>query len=315
MSQFTPSTTTIEPALPPDYLAGAVLEGLSRPLGGRRAWGLARSVILGLISFGFVPVIVWSRKLRQTATAEQQQYVHFAQWMRANSNNPEVAVLQRDAQRIGAWSLFRLFSLAFALISLVAMVNLLRFQTNWGDALMRGTYHFPRFDSVRYRSTLLAQLFNVWNVGLFVAYVSHWIALQSYAGRVRRFYRRFNRIAAAEGIDIVAPPYFDTGIRIPWLIAGIAMAAGGHAFWAIPMALAGALQRRYVLASSTRVRAALAHRLRAMMMRRRPEMQVAMPVWLRNLCPNSVCRKALRDGTNYCPRCGARAPKALNRVA
>jgi hypothetical protein len=85
------------------------------------------------------------------------------------------------------------------------------------------------------------------------------------------------------------------------------MAAMG-ALWGIPMMLAGAAQRRAVRRVSTRNRAALAHRLRAMMLARRSAAAaVPLPVYLRRLCPNPLCRAPMVETAAFCTRCGRRA--------
>src|SRR5258706_10133425 len=97
LSQFHPTNLSVEPPPPPDYLAGAVLQGLSRPIGGRLSWGVLKSLFLGAVSFGLLPILAWTPGFRAFVIAEQQQLLHLAQWVRQNSAHPLARQLESDA--------------------------------------------------------------------------------------------------------------------------------------------------------------------------------------------------------------------------
>jgi hypothetical protein len=46
-----------------------VLQGLARPIGYRLTWGVLKSLVLGGVSFGLLPLIAWTRNFRAFATA------------------------------------------------------------------------------------------------------------------------------------------------------------------------------------------------------------------------------------------------------
>jgi ribosomal protein L40E len=90
--------------------------------------------------------------------------------------------------------------------------------------------------------------------------------------------------------------------------------------------LAGGAQRRYINWTSRDTRADLAHRVRALMIRRGASAVVVhgaapadapvapVPVYLRQRCVHAMCRAELPKDANYCRRCGTRQKAQVNRV-
>src|SRR5258706_15006417 len=60
LSQFHPTNLSVEPPPPPDYLAGAVLQGLSRPIGGQLSWGVLKTLLLGARYIDLPPILAWA---------------------------------------------------------------------------------------------------------------------------------------------------------------------------------------------------------------------------------------------------------------
>jgi hypothetical protein len=59
----------------------------------------------------------------------------------------------------------------------------------------------------------------------------------------------------------------------------------------------------------------MAHRLRAMLLARRPAAHIPIPIYLRRLCNNERCRAPVQEAACFCPRCGSRVEPPLHRVA
>src|SRR5260370_35539837 len=72
----------------PDYLAGAVLQGLGRPIGEKLSWPLGRSLVLGVVSFGVLPILAWPKLLVQFILLEQQQLWHRAECLLLHVTHP-----------------------------------------------------------------------------------------------------------------------------------------------------------------------------------------------------------------------------------
>ena len=320
MSQFNPTNFSVEPPPPPDYLAGAVLQGLSRPIGYRLTWGVLKSLFLGVISFGLLPILSWTRGFRAFVTAEQQQLLHLAQWVRGNSSHPLARQLESDAVELRPRVLLSWMSVLIALGTAVAIGSVIvpnvRF-TPW-DQLVTGTYSYGKGRLPHHHAMALPnshRMFGLWVYGLGAAYLLHIIQVHLHAADVKQFVARFSEIVQAEGINRVRAAPLGTTLRPLWLAGGFALFAMG-APWGVVAMVAGAAQRRYITCTSRDTRADLAHRLRAMLLHRRPSAGgVPVPVYLRERCVEPKCRAELPRGVNYCPRCGTRQKAQVNRVA
>jgi hypothetical protein len=322
LSQFHPTNFSVEPPPPPDYLAGAVLQGLSRPVGYRLSWGVLKSIFFSVISFGLLPILSWTRGFRTFAIAEQQQLLHLAQWVRSNSAHPLARQLESDAVELRPRVLISWLSILIAVGMAVGMYFVIepyRWYSGW-DQLLAGTYGFGRRQAINNRFFPLPnshRMFTLWVYGLGAAYLLHIVQVHLHAADVRRFVARFSEIAQAEGINRVKAAPLGTTLRPLWLAGGFALFAMG-APWGVVAMVAGAAQRRYITSTSRDTRADLAHRLRAMLMRRRPSVAMggaSVPVYLRDRCVEAKCRAELPRCVNYCPRCGTRQKAQVNRVA
>jgi hypothetical protein len=294
-----------------------VLQGLARPVGMRPPWGVVKTLVLGTLSFGLLPLLAWVRSFRAFSIAEQQQFVHLAQWVRENSSHPLARPLENDSRQLfnrsGGWVA------AFLAVGTAVWIGVL-VHGLWAapsDVLLAGTYRYHHPDYLNYRLPrgLTRQIFQVWCGGLSLAYFFFWVHVRWHAQDVARFVERFNEIAKAEGINGIRATPLGMPLRPVWLVGAALWYAAGVP-WGVVAMLAGAAQRRYITTASRQTRADLAHRLRAMLMRRRPSAAgVPVPVYLRDRCVEAKCRAELPRGVNYCPRCGTRQKAQVHRVA
>jgi hypothetical protein len=317
LSQFQPTHVTFDPPPPPDYLAGAVVQGLSRPIGGKLAWGVVKSFVLAVASFGVLPRVAWTRSFRAYAIAEQQQYLHLAQWLRGQSDHPLVRRLEEDAGelRTRAW-LSWLSLLAAAVTAVFIYLYVDGTRRSWWDVLMAGTYRHDEAIALARRGYFMPradEIFRTWCVGLGLAYAVQWLQVQLHAADVRRFIDRFSEIAQGEGVNRVRAESLGIGLRPLWLLAGVILFAW-DAPWGVIAMLAGAAQKRYITWTSRNTRSDVAHRLRAILLRHRPSSEFPLPVYLRDRCVEPKCRAEVMRGVNYCPRCGTRQKAQVNRV-
>jgi hypothetical protein len=310
LSSFNPSNFSVEPPPPPDYLAGAVLQGLSRPIGGRLSWGVLKSIILGAVSFGLLPIISWSRNFRAFMVAEQQQFLHLAQWVRQNSNHSLARQLESDARDLRPRFVLWWMGILTALGTMGAIYLMMahgRYFTEW-DQLIAGTYGAGRSRVFGHRVIPMfssRHIYTVWVFGLGAAYLMHALQVHLHAADVKRFVAHFSEIAQSEGGNRVKAASLGTTLRPLWLVGAAVFVVMG-APWGVVAMLAGAAQRRYITCTSRETRSDLAQRLRTMLVRRRPSADVVAPVYLRERCIEPRCRAEILRGVNFCPRCGTR---------
>lgn len=296
----------------PDYLAGAVLQSLSRAMGPRWHWGAFKTFLLGVASFGLLPILIWPRRFGDFVTTEQHQLWHLAEWLRLRTGNPQAVALRDRVDRIAAIS--ALTYLSWFIIATVAAViasHLWNTAANLPDDLLNLTYLFPEQAD---RSRQQLNVYLVWMIGVSAAYLLHWIQVQAHVRNVRRVVKIFNRLALTEGIATIKLRDAGAGLRPLWLLAAVPLVSFG-VFWGVPMMLAGALHKRYVLIVSTDLRSELAFRVRALLLAQRPRMRVPRPPRLRMNCPSELCRNAVPETANFCPRCGTPVRPVLNAVA
>ena len=94
-------------------------------------------------------------------------------------------------------------------------------------------------------------------------------------------------------------PVVAGGLNPVWIVAALIF-CGIHAWWGIPLVLAGAMQRRYMTVTSPRLRSALAEQAR----------DIISPLGLRQVyggerfCRGDRCGARMAAAANFCPRCG-----------
>src|SRR5437867_232933 len=77
-----------------DHLGIAVGRSLKRAFRNRFSLPFARALAGGLISFGLLPLMALSRKLRHYTMFERQQMSHLAEWLRLGSGRDDAAALR-----------------------------------------------------------------------------------------------------------------------------------------------------------------------------------------------------------------------------
>jgi hypothetical protein len=157
-----------------------------------------------------------------------------------------------------------------------------------------------------YGFNVYSKFFALWTVLLIAGYLLYWLEICIHSAALERYVAEFNAITAAEGIEPVHVSPVGSGLHIVWIIFALIGLANG-AVWAIPLALAGAVQTRYVWVTSRETRADLARRVRTMLDNTRPALDVrTTPRASARPCPNQKCHAPVRPGSMFCPRCGTR---------
>jgi hypothetical protein len=301
------TTSPPDPPHAPDYLAGAVLQSLSRAPAERVAWGPLRSAILGAVTMGLAPLLILPRRFGQYAALESQQMWHLAEWLRLQTGRPEAEALRDQAYRLRASPLLTTVGpIAFVIVAIGAIAAF------YADAVPGGR---SPFQLAYNRSEQYRMLAMVFTAALAAGYLlCHLAGVNEYIARMRRFVEAFNRLAAAERLTPVQAPRWQLGASGAAIVLGVLLAVVG-AWWGLPMMLAAAAQHGYVNNSTYQLRRDMAQRVRDYMRRTRPHMAVAMPIFVRHPCVHERCSASIPAGARFCPRCGTPAAGQLDRVA
>lgn len=278
--------------------AGELLRRLQTPIPAR-TWGPVFSGLIAWISLGLLPLWFWPRRWNALAETERLDMLALAAWWRHRAGLDNDDDLDSAVRRLGSQPIFMIVSLLI-LAFVVAIMGLL-FVEGWSFGQIRElTYGYRPYVLRPFWRPLNAEavyLHQVWMSGLFIAYGCQWVAVRSRTFAMQALVVSINRIAGACGARAVSPPAVSSGLRPLWVGVAIVFCLM-HAWWGIPLALAGAMQRRYMLVTSPRVRAALADQLRGIISPSAEESSTA------RFCRGERCRAWLSADAKFCPRCG-----------
>jgi hypothetical protein len=154
-------------------------------------------------------------------------------------------------------------------------------------------------------STIAPDLTNAFALAMGGAALCWLIEINTHVARVRRFVGAFNQLSGRYGVGAVRPPGVQLGLRPLWILGAAATCALGG-FWAAPVMLAAAAQRRYIKSTSQRLRTDLARRQRDVLLARRPTLRVPASTHLLGICPRENCRAPYPPEAAYCRRCGTK---------
>jgi hypothetical protein len=304
VSQIPQSSSPILPSESVDDFATVLARRLQQPLPAR-AWGLFTTVLLGVCSFGILPLLIWPGRFRDYVAAESRAMQEIAEWARVRGKRPAaVGPLFAAAEDAACKPLPWLACLLLTLFVVVAFwLSFMHTSLTW-DHLLGVTYYFPL------RGTGIAQphalhLHKVWVAVLSVGYLLHWLQVRSHASDVKLFVARLNPLVEAEHLPPIPTPRCGSGVGVMSIVAAVLMCLYG-AWWGIPMLLAGAAQRRYMRVTGPTIRRELHLRISDIAAQRRmprPVLQTAIPSGQQ--CSNRRCLAPLRIGAKFCTRCGS----------
>jgi len=309
MSTFTPTTWTLEPPDRSDQLAEAVVAALGRPMyGSLMPWGPIKSFFLGAISFGVLPRLYWPKLFARYCISEQRQFWYLLEWLRVRHGDRDAADLQNSLNTIGPAFTLRLVPMVCLIIIAASFAGLMMHPSLPLDSWLAATYGFKHYPTRGWEGKPLAviRLHAVWTICLGFAFFAHWLHIREHAGNVNQLVRQINVVLLRHEVQPVGAYGPGVGARPLW-VAGAIVGMIAGAWWAIPGALAGALQRQYMRRTSTRTRSELSQRVRTLLLHQRPSIDAPIARPLRVNCLNTLCASPMPPGALFCPRCGSRA--------
>ncbi len=276
---------------------------------GPEPWGIVKTSVLGVASFGILPLLVWPGRFRAFSVEESRHFRAVADWARQRGREPAaIGPLRAAADGVQTRPLLWLLPILLALF--VAGVYLLDFfnLTSYSlDQLLDATYGRDHIAFVRYYLhqpwsawPIEERMHFIWCAGLSAAFLCHWAQIRLHATDVGRFVARFN--AMTEGhfqLPIPLPRVCISVMNPALIVAAVAFLHYG-VWWGIPMLLAGTTQRSYISSTSRRTRSAIAQRIRLM------ESEGTVEAGAGSRCGQAGCQAVLPAHAVFCPRCGAR---------
>jgi hypothetical protein len=262
-----------------------------------------------------LPALAWPKRFRRLAVADQQMLLKVAEWGRPR-------LIEEDAKRlIGAAERVRfhpslmtlaMTGVAFAMAAVAWGLTQVQPGQNLGSWLLAMTFGalWPRYSAIGAETPAI--VYTIWTLGLIVAYSAHLIQVHLHAHSLRRFIDEFNQLSIAEGYAPVLLEPIGFGFSPIWVLtAGSLLMLSG--VWAIPLAIAGATENRLRKRAIKKLRADLTGRIRDIIFARARASEINLPAAA--YCATPGCRRPLSKGVKFCPRCGARAGRSIDRKA
>jgi hypothetical protein len=256
------------------------LPAIARPLGPfRLAW-------TSILTLGVLPLIQLRERQHRTIVLQQQQIELASELLAAHVPADDAKIVQEAAVATrpskalaGLSGVVMLAAIACAFVAIQ--------QQSWSiDAFKQLLFHPPSPN----RPFALA-----WLAMLTAGYGLCWVQLNNHIGKLQQFTLAFNAVAG-ERASPMAPPPLVFGVRpLHILVAAVMMLF--WMLWALPMMLAWAAFRSFVLRSDRTFRTQLADRLTTIS----GEKPVVGDV---DCCRNPHCRAPAPVEARYCPRCG-----------
>ena len=290
-----------------DGFAAALINGLTQHPDQAHVWGATRTVLWSVLTLGIGPAILWTLRFAESARAERELLTRLADWMRFHSIHSEAGLLRGAEDALTP----RPFLSALPVVLCGAVVAVFGFYASnhgWSlEQVLDRTYWFP-VRQLRPRPNTAARLFALWNLGVTLAYVIHWLQVTLHRADVDRFVSRVNRVLMAEGLGPVAVAQQPPKRWVRWVVAAGLLLMYLNAAWAIFAMAAAASQNRYATTTGPAVRKALASRVREMLLAHAPGGQTTLR------CHRERCRAPVMAGSRFCRRCGTQVHGALPAI-
>ncbi len=259
-----------------------------------------RALVVAGLTFGLLPAVVWPWRWATLLDRDRPYYRDLAVWWQRR-------VAPADAKRLDAvltdlrprpiLMVLPWLAVAFAGLWMGVYASGYDFDLRHLFAVTLG-YHEP---GVRFSYPLPAsngeRTHAVWLWALTFAYACHWYAVRSHGRAVGDLVRWTNKVARDNGLGRVSNEAGRLGVNAVWVIAGAGL-CWVHAWWGVPLVMAGAAQRRYAAVGTPRLQQALSAQAgQAMAVTGddgRPE----------RFCPTPHCGHRVPAAAKFCPRCG-----------
>ncbi len=195
-----PSPITSLPTDPAygDDLAAVIVRRLEKRDDGG-SWGVLKTALLGMVSFGLLPLLVWPWKFRNYVAEESLAMQELAQWIKWRGRHPAAIGPLMAAAQETRYSPFPLVAATLLTIIVAGLLSAPFTSAPFDlEALLRYTYSFSFDGSDFYVPPNAQTVHYVWVIGLCVGFGVQWLHVMAHRADVRRFVKRFNKLAEAE---------------------------------------------------------------------------------------------------------------------
>ena len=271
------------------------------PLGGTSTPFVA--ALVAALSWGLLPILVWPLRWSTLLERERPYYRDLAQWWRRRVAPADAKPLDEVLAALRPRPM--LVVLPWVATAFIGGMMVFVAVVSGPERVWGVTYRYHTrtvLESWPAVASLPAYLHELWTWGLTAAYAVHWYAVRSHTRAVGELTRFANRIAKTNGFDPVKVETKRVGLSAVWVIAAVVLCVC-HAWWAIPMVLAGAAQRRYAERATPRLQRSLSDQAA----RAVSAVGGAVDAASSRFCPAPSCGARLPAPARFCSRCGTPA--------
>jgi hypothetical protein len=272
--------------------------------------GPVTSWLAAFFTLGLWPLLRWPHRWNELIDEHQPDLIALAAWWRRRLAPQAVKKMDRAVEDLQTpWVLLGIPTVIFWFVLVVFATVAFQRGLNF-DYFQYVTYSWDKHGRYFLQSLDDLHLHQLWLWALFAGYAALWIGTRRHVKAVRSImtiaHRAGGGVGRPAGRDMI-----DGGVSFLWIVAAIIFCANS-AWWGIPFALAGAIQRRYTVALPV-VRSILANQVRIALhdggdMGAPPTMVTPIqPVVGSSFCQTRGCGARLPSVANYCSRCGASA--------
>lgn len=267
--------------------------------------GPVRALIAAGLTFGLLPAVVWPWRWATLLDRDRPFYRDLAVWWQrrvAPADGKQLDAVLNELRPRPILMVLPWLAVAFAGLTVAGYA----FDYDGSDHLLAATFAYhPRSFHHAYlpaRTVAAERAHLVWVWALAFAYACQWYAVRAHARAVGDLVRWTNKLARDNNLGRVPNEAGRLGLGPVWVVAGVGL-CWFNAWWAIPMVMAGAAQRRYALTGTPRLQQALSTQAAQAVALAGGETQAD------RLCPTPHCGQRVPAAAKFCPRCGtATAP-------
>jgi hypothetical protein len=261
-----------------------------------RATGPVIAFLQSLFTAGLLPLVIWPTRWAEFLESERHDLLDLAGWWRRRVDSNDAARLDKIVRRLRPRPILMVLPWLAVAFNLVLMITLIAM----GDDLARLrdlTFGRVPVGFVNQSPTyeIESRFYLSWVITLGLAYLCHWYAVRSHVLAVNALVKWTNRISRENKFRHIPLDVLQKGWNPLWIVLAIGLCLM-NAWWAIPMVLAGSLQRMYCRKTSPTVRMALASQARSAFAIARSHRD--------RFCAAGHCGARLPAPAKFCPRCG-----------
>ncbi|HEX8911226.1 MAG TPA: zinc ribbon domain-containing protein [Humisphaera sp.] len=280
--------------------------------------GALTGFLLSILTLGVWPAVVWPMRLREVAARQWHQAALVSAWLKPRVAKPDAERLEAAAAGVRPGIALGVLGWAGVAISLAAVVRGVAVrpaEQSVGEWLRGMTFVIGPASSAAQVVAFVGGA-----GGMVVAYVAHVVSVQLHARAVRRFLDAFNHVAVLT--EALPPVYLEPigwGFSFPWMLAAVGLVVLRQP-WGVPLAIAGATDRRFRRSAWCKARQELAERVKAIVMHHPPAGRGGTPMEpepdeVVSHCPRGGCGVPIVAKARFCPRCGTRVKAGVDRKA